>query len=81
MTHEGTDERRTLSSKRDRSKKSALLAAALCTLSWTKRHSSGWTDGHPLIVSGGFSRVSCWPCAAKLKMAFRVPVPVDALCI
>lgn len=40
-----------------------------CThsLSWTKRHSSGWTDGHALIVSRGFSSLSWWPCAAKLR--------------
>lgn len=39
------------------------------SLSWTKRHSSVWTDGHPLIVSGGFSSISQWPCTAKLTMA------------
>lgn len=39
-----------------------------CSLSWTKRHSSGWTDGHPLIVSGGFSSLSWWRQAKMASM-------------
>lgn len=62
MTYKGTDEQRTLSSKRDNSKRSGGV---------TPEHSHSWTKRldrwRPLIAPRGSSSVFQWLCTSKLR--------------
>lgn len=70
-THEGTDEQRTLSSKRDNCQHSGAVTP--------NTHVAGHRDWTPLIVPRGSSSVFQWLCTAK--NGSQGPVFVGAVCI